>query len=226
MCYSTGMSYAFALLGIAATVYVVYSKRFKYKYLPMLLLFYTVMEILQGTQYFFVNECNNRWNILSTEFAYILVIVQPLMWNFFFYENSDRCEKNIFVTSVALNFFWIAASVASRVWYKKENRDIMTAFSRFGLEDGVCARKQKTHVYWTWTSANFYDFKPTMLMYALIWFVPPMLTRKFRWVSVILRLGLVASVIAAFALGEAHTMTSLWCFYSVPTVLLVMAALK
>ena len=226
MCYSTGMSYSLAAVGVAATIYVYYSKRFKQAYLPMLLLFYTVMELLQGTQYYIVNECNNPWNILSTEFAYVLVLLQPLMWNFFFYANSDRCERNIFLTAMALCLFWIAASVASRVLYKKENRDIMTAFSRFGVDEGVCARKQKHHVYWTWTSANFYDFKPTMLMYGLLWFVPALLTKKHRWSSIVLVLALLTSVVAAFARNEGYTMTSLWCYYSVPCVLLVMMTLK
>uniref|UniRef100_A0A6C0B7J4 Uncharacterized protein n=1 Tax=viral metagenome TaxID=1070528 RepID=A0A6C0B7J4_9ZZZZ len=77
----------------------------------MLLLFYSGMEILQGIQYYIVNECNNPINKLLTEVAYLFVLLQPLMWNFFYYTNSEKCEKNIFVTGMALSLSWIIVNI-------------------------------------------------------------------------------------------------------------------
>ena len=53
----------------------------------MLLLFYSGMELLQGTQYYIVNQCKNPANTILTEIAYLFVLVQPLMWNYFYYVN-------------------------------------------------------------------------------------------------------------------------------------------
>jgi len=54
------------------------------------LLFYSLMEFLQTVQYFYVNQCSSATNTFLTEIAYVLVIVQPLMWNLFFYYRSDK----------------------------------------------------------------------------------------------------------------------------------------
>jgi hypothetical protein len=48
MCYSTPMSFSFAVAGILTSYYIYFYNNFNYSYLPMLLLFYSTMEILQG----------------------------------------------------------------------------------------------------------------------------------------------------------------------------------
>ena len=61
------------------------------------------MELLQGIQYYYVNQYFNKMNIILTECAYLLVIVQPLFWNIYFYYNSDKYDKYIFMTAICLS---------------------------------------------------------------------------------------------------------------------------
>jgi hypothetical protein len=177
------------------------------------------MEILQGTQYYFVNKCGNLTNKLLTEVAYILVILQPLMWNFFYYINSSSCEKQIFVTGMALSVCWMIVHIFTRLLYTKKN-GMKFEDSVYG-GDSVCTKKQKSHLYWQWTSANLYDLNPTMLMYLLVWFIPALISNKHRTTSIILILSFLLSIFVSYLNGEIFVITSLWCYISVPIVLVI-----
>ena len=97
MCYNSEISFSFATVGILTTAYIyAYKSDLTKTGIQYILLFYAFMELLQGFQYFFVNQCSNAVNVFLTEVAYILVIVQPLMWNSFFYFNSPEKDKVIF----------------------------------------------------------------------------------------------------------------------------------
>uniref|UniRef100_A0A6C0JMS6 Uncharacterized protein n=1 Tax=viral metagenome TaxID=1070528 RepID=A0A6C0JMS6_9ZZZZ len=219
MCYSSNMSFSFATVGIIAAIYIKYYDNFNYKYLELLLLFYSIMEILQGIQYYYVNQCSNIYNILMTEFAYILVIVQPFMWNFFYYKNSTGCDKQIFITGMALSVCWAFTHILTRLLYTKEN-GMKYKDSVYG-SDTVCTKKNKSHLYWQWTSANFFDLNPSILMYLLIWFVPALISIKHRYTSIILILSFLLSLIVSIYNNEMFLVTSLWCYISVPIVLAI-----
>ena len=219
MCYSTPMSFLFAFAGITAAIYINFYNNLNYNYLPMLLLFYSSMEILQGIQYYYVNQCDNNYNKLLTEFAYILVILQPFMWNFFYYKNSNGCDKQIFITGMALSLCWMITNILSRLLYTKEN-GMKFKDSVYGT-DSVCTKKNKSHLYWQWTSANFYDLNPTMLMYLLVWFVPALISKKHRYTSIILIVSFFISLFFSYYNNEIFVITSLWCYISVPIVLAI-----
>jgi len=225
MCYSSEMSFSFAFVGIVITIYIYFNNNLKYKYVPMLLLFYSGMELLQGIQYYIVNECKNPVNIVLTEIAYIFVLLQPLMWNYFYYINSDKCEKNIFITGIVLSISWMITSIYTRLTYTKNNGiDSYTKnneINSYIYSDSVCTKKNQTHLYWNWTSANIQDFNPTMLMYIMVWFIPALLSNRHRNTSLIIIISFIIAYIASIYNNEPFTLTSLWCYFSVPIVLLI-----
>ena len=118
------------------------------------------MELLQGVQYYVVNQCSNIWNIYLTEFAYLLVILQPFMWNLFYYLNSNNFEKPIFITAIWLSIIWMIVNVLSRILYDK-NKNPQTNKDSVFASDKVCTKRKLTHLYWEWTSSNFKDFTNT-----------------------------------------------------------------
>jgi hypothetical protein len=220
------MSFSFAFIGIVTTIYIYFYNNLNYKYVPMLLLFYSGMELLQGTQYYIVNQCNNPANKLLTELAYLFVLVQPLMWNYFYYVNSNKCDKNIFLTAIALSMCWMATSIYTRLTYTKNNGiDSHTKnndVNSYLFSDSVCTKKNKTHLYWNWTSANIQDFNPTMLMYVMVWFIPALLSARHKSTSMIIILSFIIAYISSSKYSnEPFTLTSLWCYFSVPIVLII-----
>lgn len=221
MCYNSEMSFYFATAGILTTMYIYFYENTLAKTgIQYILLFYTLMELLQGFQYFFVNQCSNFINVILTEITYLFVIVQPLMWNSFYYINSDSCDKNLFIVAICMAFVWIFVNVLSRLLYGKYNKPQTKQNSIFA-SDKVCTKKKKLHLYWEWTSTNFYELNANMFAHAMIWFVPALISTKFRTTSLILLLSSMLAGLASVVTNEPFTMTSLWCYISVPIVMIV-----
>ncbi len=90
MCYTPSMSFGLFITGVIFTYFFYVNKKIiKDEYFYMIVLFYSFMELLQTIQYFYVNQCDNPINVILTNIAYLHVIVQPLMWNTYFYLISD-----------------------------------------------------------------------------------------------------------------------------------------
>ena len=214
------MSFAFATVGIVTTIYIyVFNASLVQMHVPMLLIFYTLMEILQGIQYYYVNQCSNVVNVALNEVAYIFGIVQPFLWNYFFYLNSDSCDKKIFICAMFLAVCWATMSVIQRLLYRPDN-GISKQYSWFGGSQS-CTRKKNTHLFWEWPRANLGEMNATYFTNLLIWFGPALITAKHRMTSIILILSSILGVIAAWLGGEVYVFASAWCFVSIPIVLAV-----
>ncbi len=221
MCYNSEMSFYFATAGILTTIYIYFYENALAKTgIQYILLFYTFMEFLQGFQYFFVNQCSNFINVILTEFAYILVILQPTMWNLFYYINSNSYDKNLFIVAIWMSIIWIVVNVLTRIFYDKNDNPQTNKMSIFA-SDKVCTKQKSTHLYWEWTSANFGNFTPNVLTYFLIWFVPALISTKFRITSLIIFSSFIIAAIAGNLSNEPFTIPSLWCYISVPIVMII-----
>ncbi len=219
MCYNTTISYAFFVVGITVCLYIYnYSNALRSTYIHYVLFFYALMELLQGTQYFYVNDCSSNVNRGLTNVAYILVILQPLLWNWFFYINSERQDAQVFMTGIVLAIVWMMINVFGRLMYDKDYNYQTKNMSIFAT-DSTCTKKRKTHLYWEWTSANFKDLTANFLMYVMIWFIPALVVRKFRNIALLLIASASVAALSAYLNGEHFTFTSLWCYVSVPIVI-------
>jgi hypothetical protein len=110
--------------------------------------------------------------------------------------------------------------VFARLMYGKMGND-KTKKHGFFAADKVCTKKQKTHLYWEWTSANFGDLNATVLSYYLIWFLPALFSTNFRSTSIIMMSLALFSAAIAYYNNEFFTFASLWCYISVPIFLCV-----
>jgi len=216
MCYNSEISFAFATVGILTTAYIyTYKKDLTKTGIQYILIFYAFMELLQGFQYFFVNQCSNAVNIFLTEVTYVFILVQPLMWNSFFYFNSAEKDKNIFLVAIALITVWMAIDVLARFMYGKTEKNKLNK-NYILASDKVCTKKQKTHLYWEWTSADFDEYNANALTYFMLWFIPALLSEKFRSTSIVIFVSALFAGVVARASGEFFTFPSLWCYISVP----------
>jgi len=221
MCYNSEMSFAFASIGLISLAYIYnYKKSITESGIQYILIFYTCMELLQGIQYFFVNQCSNAVNIALTEIAYILVLVQPLMWNMFYYFNSEAGDKKMFLVAIVSFIIWMIFDISARILYDKIDNN-KTKKHGFFAADKVCTKKQKTHLYWEWTSANFGELNATFLSYSMIWFIPALFSRQFWSTSILMMCLALFSAFIAMLNKELFTFASLWCYISVPIFLCV-----
>jgi hypothetical protein len=189
------------------------------------------MEFLQGIQYFFINDCDSFYNYFLTEIAYILVILQPLIWNIFFYFNTINNESSLFSTAIWFCILWIIVNILSRILYNTNYSNSQTKETSIHASNRVCTKQvsSKSHLYWEWTSANFYDLNANYLQYLMLWFIPALISSKFRLISIILIISALISLFIANHMtslkNELFIIPSLWCYFSAPIVLVVILSL-
>jgi len=222
MCFSQNISLTFAILG-SILIYISYNNKSSYKnYFYLLVIFYTLMEWLQFIQYSYVNQCDSKINILLTNFAYILIIVQPLLWNLYFYINSTNSnDQNIFKLAIVFAIIWIIYNISLRMLYNPDhNKNNICGFFN---NDKTCTYRDnnKSHLYWKWTTAYYKDVTPNYFMYLCIWFIPALFVKHTRLTSLQLILGATLGLLYTLQYGASiYEFPSVWCFISIPFIAL------
>jgi len=179
------------------------------------------MELLQTLQYQVTNECDNPINVFLTEVAYIFVIVQPLIWNMFFYANAAPNEALLFISGIALSSVWILFNVAGRILYTPENAQ--TRKDSVFASNKVCTYRDISHLYWKWKTANLADLNANFLMHVMIWFIPALISLTQRTTVYVGLAGAALSATYAAYVGQAEAFTAAWCYISIPIVYLACA---
>lgn len=221
MCFSPEMSGTFFLAGALATAYLYVHRKDYRPYTYVLVGFYTLMELLQTIQYFYVNQCGSNVNVFFTNVAYVFVLVQPFLWNLLYFLRSKNCEeRGIFRVAIALCCVWMAWSVTLRLAYKKE-RDNKYAICNALTDTKTCTmREEGKHLYWKWTSAYVPGISAEYFMFMALWFVPALITKTERQTAI----GLAFTAIFSIAFihwygGRLDEFASTWCLTSVPFAL-------
>ena len=216
------MSFTLALAGLIGTVVTLMDPRLRGLFLFIPFAFYTGMEILQGIQYWHVNRCGDLANAVSTEVAYVLVIVQPLMWNALYYLRTKGPDRSLFVVGMVMSLIWMGFSVAGRLLhghpsYKARENDVHS-YIQTGHELGCTMRGGPgKHLYWKWASADLRGVDANWLMYLMIWFVPALVSVAQRTnVAISVCAASVAFVVTAAFGTDMAEFASLWCMLSVP----------
>ena len=221
MCFTPEMSFSFFVAGAVLTIVCFRDRDMRANYLHVIFGFYAIMELLQTFQYFIVNKCEMPINKISTEIAYLLVVVQPLLWNAVFYLRvKNASEKRVFTLAIILCMLWIAMNVYARVRYD--------ANTETGYNCGIfnslqtCTRRDddKSHLYWTWTTEHRKDFTANYFMYICLWFIPPLLIKKTRIAAYCLIIGAIIGVMLTKLNGLSMIQfPSIWCYISVPILI-------
>jgi hypothetical protein len=227
MCFNKKYSAIFALGGLATLYLTKDNQMVKDELLQVPLIFYTLMEILQTAQYNFVNECNNKTNIILTEIAYVLILVQPFMWNMIFLNKKrdkpiSEIYKGILYCAIALCVIWMLFHLARRFSFYgnaiETNNDLMA--------NKTCTFKEdKQHLYWNfkgYESDNNND--ANWFMYMTLWLIPALLVNYDRQYIAMLVLGILGS--KYYLMKKNHNPTifaSLWCLTSIPFLILNLA---
>ena len=145
--------------------------------------------------------------------------------NIFFYSNSNTLDKQIFFTAICLSVPWIIVNVLARLLYDK-NKYPQTKQNSPHAGDKVCTKRKLSHLFWEWTSENFQDMNANFFMYLMVWFIPALISKKFRNVSFLLIESALLGAYMTFLTNEPVVFTSLWCYISVPIVLVVLLVIN
>lgn len=218
------MTIYFFLLGCATTIYSICNKNLRANYVYVFTGFYTIMELSQAVEYMFVNQCGTLANRVLSEIAYVLVIVQPLMFHTIGYLRNRREEdRKVFRVSIAMFVCWILINVYARIIYVPSPGDHVHWSYILSNQTCIMQHSPTSHLYWQWASANLKDYGANFMSYLLIWFIPPLFVKSEKYNMI----GTLSSFLVGTALthttGRWEEHASIWCFASVPVNALVMS---
>ena len=225
MCFNQKYSATFAVLGAASAAFFLFrqhkGKPLGHNLLIVPLIFYTIMEILQTIQYSFVNNCDTTNRIL-TEFSYLLVVVQPIMWNIIFLLKKRSVPLNgvargILICAIVLCGVWIVGHGLRRLPFygrQPDRHDEITEGPK------TCTyQNEGEHLYWNYNLFTFPGGDANWFMYVALWFIPGLLIPGERSTIAMLAAGLLGSWMYVKYKGQtSHIIPSLWCLTSAPTL--------
>lgn len=221
MCFSPQISFTLFTAGAILTYLTYKDPNIRSSYMYVLFGFYTLMELLQTIQYSVVNQCDSPLNILTTEFAYLLVIVQPLMWNtIFFIRGKNDKNKSIFKLAIVFCVIWIAMNVYSRLTYNEKTANDTCGFFN---NSKTCTYRDTaaSHLYWKWKTNHLPDMTANYFMYLCLWFVPPLLVPETRLSGLVLTIGAIVGYTTTRMYGNnIFEFPAIWCYISVPILAL------
>ena len=181
------------------------------------------MEILQTVQHNYVNDCDNKMNIFLTNIAYILIIVQPLLWNYvYLYRSRDKSLSNtdekILFYSVILSILMILFHVIRRFPFYGEYTNELEMLKG----PRTCTYKEnEKHLYWNY---KLYDFNRYLdvnwYTYLILFFVPGLLTDNKRSASLNLFGCILTNLYVYINNHNYHEIASIWCITSIPAMLI------
>lgn len=223
MCFTPKISGTLTLFGAIMTAIAYTVPAYRAEYFYIITGFYTLMELLQTVQYLYVNQCDNPMNKFLTEIAYILVIVQPLLWNFIFYLRATREEdKRIFKVAMVLFSIWMIGNIYSRFGYNSaREREFTRCGFMYGDKTCTYRKTDSSHLYWKWKTRHFPELNANYFMYIVLWFVPALFAKE-TWITSVY---LMASLLIGFLLTMKYSATifefpSVWCYISLPVIII------
>lgn len=221
MCFSPAISGSLAVIGLIGTIVCWTHPVLKKEHAYVLFAFYTLMEAFQTVQYSSVNKCGTWENKWLTEFAYLLVIVQPLMWNIVFYLRVSKQNKGVFMVAILMCILWIIVHALSRspglIKYYGLSTDVSS-------DSVVCTRRrnEKSHLYWQWPLADFNGLNANWLMYLALWLVPCLAIAETRTYGIIVTIGALLGAMITYKFGTGAEFASTWCYISIPMMCLAL----
>lgn len=203
------MSGIFALLG-AALAYRLYLQRDKTCFMWALFAFYAGMEFLQFLQHRTLNQCNSKENQFLTIVAFLYILVQPFLWNYF----AFRCRaptpflKGVFSVSMVLCVL-VAGSMGTRWGTGTDSKG--TEF----MTGELCTKRDKGHLYWQWPIGLSNTHTANWFAFMLVWMAPLIFFGQ-RSIGT----SLAAGALLSYAISKnSAEFPSAWCLMSLPLLI-------
>jgi hypothetical protein len=215
MCFTPQWSISLFMISIGMLGYVsIFTNRDIFQIMPYIL--YSIMELTQFLQYMVIDDCSNKWNILLTNFVWILEWLQPLMWNVLWYTITTN-NKNVFKFTIYFcSIVFILAMM--RIFYSfgdfKKTHEIQSG-------NRTCTTNGIYHLQWENKLGHMKGFEPNWFSYIIMWFLPLLWLRPIK-LGIIYFLGFTFGIILTFIINRGalnNEFASIWCLLSIPTLI-------
>ena len=209
MCWSAEAS--FALAGVGLTTVAIAAKQNEKKELFLPLLWFSLMELLQGFTYWYIDLCDNPSNQVLTLLGYLHIAFQPFFANMIsMYFIPQNVQKRIAPWVYALCFMGALAMIVDVYPFAWADHSEMHMLD----STRICSVSGEWHIAWhipvfdtSWDKFGFVK-EPYMLLV----FVLPLLYGSWRFTLYHILTGVVLSVMLT---NDSHETAAVWCLLSI-----------
>lgn len=206
MCWSKQASGTLAILGLGI-LYKRYTAGQDWTSLVPLIL-YIVMEALQWKQYDTIDKCDNPENKSLSKLSYVLIWLQPIVWNWHFYMKT---HEDVFKFSAVISGLILVLTM-DRVFSKVIHTMPYNDKESHNVGEN-CTKQGKKHLYWTYNLGTAGGLEPNWLWYFVLLFMPHI----YKGDQYNFTLPMIAGMLVAlYVTGKSIEFTSTWCAYSIP----------
>ena len=209
-------SYAISAAAIGGAIYLKKAQEPKRAYIPIL--YFASMEALQGTQYFFVDQCNHPANAFLVYVAWAHVAFQPLFFNIWLsYFIPDKQVAEHFLRFVGKLCFIAGLFQLGRlyvgVW------PLCQAGIEYFCGPSPCAYSGNFHVAWQipLRYGGFFYITPSIFIHFFLYFIPGLIVGRY-WI--IFLMGLTGPVLSLIITSDINEQPVIWCFFATVQLML------
>jgi hypothetical protein len=215
MCSTKLSSALFAASGFASYAFL---KRHSSPWTHIHILFYSVMELLQFVQHFVLDDCENPVNYFSAIGAYVLIWLQPIMFNYRFYKTT-RPATYIHSYNIVLSV--IAAVLAMDRVSLRLLHPYPPSYGETCAAPRFCALSGTHHLKWSFPMYTNGGFEANFLWYFVLNTLPAFWTYGLVRGSIQNAVFLSGAVVAYnHTGGNMEETMAYWCFISIPYLLI------
>jgi hypothetical protein len=197
------------------------------------------MELLQGFQFFFIDDCDNWWNRALTLVGFIHICYQPYFTHII---NSALTKSPVYLqqytivlrmclvggTALLARFFlaeyvpgYILQPISSdfTTWKNitvPNNAQISTEWLRSDVGQ-LCTFRGKYHLAWSVPMADVSYWIPSQAIHSFLMFVPFFVMKSNMWIQGSF-LFLFGPYLASWLTPNLMEQASIWCFFSITQI--------
>lgn len=209
MCWSAEAS--FALAGVGLTTVAIAAKQDEKKELFLPLLWFSLMELLQGFTYWYIDMCDNPSNQLLTLLGYLHIAFQPFFANMIsMYFIPKNVQQKIAPWVYSFCFVGALAMIVDIypfAWAEHSTKHMLDSTR-------ICSVSGDWHIAWhipvfdtSWDKFGFVKEPYMMLVFLL-----PLLYGSWRFTLYHIITGVILSVILT---TDSHETAAVWCLLSI-----------
>jgi len=231
MCFDQKTSFGFAALGFYLAYYV--HSRTHNTRLAVGVFWFFLMELLQGFQYFWINQCDNPMNKALTLVGFVHICYQPYFTHII---NSSLTKNPKFLDQYAIvlrlcllggtmllarYFFAAFAEVPITsdytAWANKTAAPGACRTQEWLRGEELCTYRGKYHLSWSIPLYDVTYLSPAASIHSFLMFAPFFVMKKNMIIQGIF-LWAAGPFLASFISPNLQEQASIWCFFSIAQI--------
>lgn len=217
MCFTQISSLAFSFVGFSMALYSLI--KLKNTMLFAGVFYFSLMELLQFFQHFWIDECSSSINRGLTVVGYLHVCFQPLFTNILCMSTTKNpqvrsvfstCLKLSFIAGILLSMKWLLYSASDDYSFRNNSNEWLVG-------DETCTYSGKYHLAWSVMLKSPSYYVPSVFLHNFMMFTPFLLAAIHDWSFAVngVFLFVTGPLLASYITSNLHEAASIWCFTSV-----------